>query len=72
MIDLSGTFLPVTTPFDPVTGDVDKVDSLQNLLRSFGVLEGMRTGTIAMSRGGEDQADERNPDGSRPRMESGL
>ena len=55
-----------------VTGDEDKVDSLQNLLRSFGVLEVMRTGTIAMSRGVEDQADERNPDGSRPRMESGL
>lgn len=34
-----------------VTGDEDKVDSLQNLLRSFGVLEVMRTGTIAMSRG---------------------
>ena len=24
-IDLRGTFLPVTTPFDPVTGDVDVV-----------------------------------------------
>ena len=55
-----------------VTGDEDKVDSLQNLLRSFGVLEVMRTGTIAMSRGVEGQADDRNADGSRPRMESGL
>jgi len=34
-----------------VTGDEDKVDSLQNLLRAFGVLEVMRTGTIALSRG---------------------
>jgi acetolactate synthase-1/3 small subunit len=34
-----------------VTGDEDKVNSLQNLLRAFGVLEVMRTGTIAMSRG---------------------
>jgi len=55
-----------------VTGDEDKVDSLQNLLRSFGVLEVMRTGTIAMSRGVESQSDHRIPDGSRPRMESGL
>ena len=51
-----------------VTGDEDKVDSLANLLRSFGVLEVMRTGTIAMSRGIEGEAD----DGNRPRMESGL
>ena len=34
-----------------VTGDEEKVDSLTNLLRSFGVTEVMRTGTIAMSRG---------------------
>ena len=34
-----------------VTGDEDKVDSLQNLLRSFGVMEVMRTGTVAMNRG---------------------
>lgn len=30
-IDLSGTFLPVTTPFDPVTGDVDVVAFRANL-----------------------------------------
>lgn len=31
MIDLSGTILPVTTPFDPVTGDVDLVAYRANL-----------------------------------------
>lgn len=31
MINLSGTFLPVTTPFDPVTGDVDLVAHRANL-----------------------------------------
>jgi len=30
-IDLKGTFLPVTTPFDPVTGDVDVVAHRANL-----------------------------------------
>lgn len=30
-LDLSGTFLPVTTPFDPVTGDVDVVAFRSNL-----------------------------------------
>ena len=55
-----------------VTGDEDKVDSLQNLLRSFGVLEVMRTGTIAMDRGlGDEQTDKDNI-GSTHRMESGL
>ena len=34
-----------------VAGDEDKIDSLQELLKSFGVLEVMRTGTIAMDRG---------------------
>ena len=34
-----------------VTGDEDKIESLQDLLRSFGVQEVMRTGTIAMNRG---------------------
>ena len=56
-----------------VTGDEDKVDSLQDLLRSFGVLEVMRTGTIGMSRGlGGAQPEELSSDGSRPRLESGL
>jgi 4-hydroxy-2-oxoglutarate aldolase len=34
-IDLRGTFLPVTTPFDPVTGDVDVVAFRANLRRWF-------------------------------------
>ena len=55
-----------------VTGDEDKVDSLQNLLRSFGVMEVMRTGTIAMGRGmsGGGQEDHAS-NGSRPRLEGG-
>jgi acetolactate synthase-1/3 small subunit len=56
-----------------VTGDEDKVDSLHNLLRSFGVIEVMRTGTIAMSRGmTQIQRDEPTGNGSRPRLEGGL
>lgn len=55
-----------------VTGDEDKVDSLQNLLRSFGVLEVMRTGTIAMDRGMNDEHPEKDNDSAPPRMESGL
>lgn len=35
-----------------VTGDEEKVDSLINLLRGFGVMEIARTGRIAMTRGG--------------------
>ena len=34
-----------------VTGDEDKVDSLVDLLKRFGIMEVMRTGRIAMSRG---------------------
>jgi len=35
-----------------VTGDEDKIDSLLNLLRGFGIKEMSRTGRIAMTRGG--------------------
>ena len=35
-----------------VTGDEDKIDSLFDLLRAFGVRELARTGRIAMARGG--------------------
>lgn len=35
-----------------VTGDEEKVDSLFNLLRGFGIKEMVRTGRIAMLRGG--------------------
>ena len=34
-IDLRGTFLPVTTPFDPVSGDVDVVAFRANLRKWF-------------------------------------
>ena len=35
-----------------VTGDEEKIDSLLNLLRGFGIKEIARTGRIAMARGG--------------------
>ncbi|MEA2121824.1 MAG: putative acetolactate synthase small subunit [Dehalococcoides mccartyi] len=35
-----------------VTGDEEKVNSLYNLLRAFGIKEITRTGRIAMTRGG--------------------
>jgi len=38
-----------------ITGDEDKVDSLLNLLRAFGVKEVARTGRIAMLRGSMGQ-----------------
>lgn len=34
-----------------VSGDEDKINSLHDLLRPFGVIEVMRTGTIALNRG---------------------
>ncbi len=34
-----------------VTGDEDKIESLCNLFKPFGILEMMRTGVIAMTRG---------------------
>jgi len=39
-----------------VTGDEDKLESLLELLRSFGVTEINRTGRIALTRGGTAQA----------------
>ncbi|HET9949684.1 MAG TPA: dihydrodipicolinate synthase family protein [Longimicrobiales bacterium] len=52
-LDLGGTFLPVTTPFDPVTGDVDVVAFRANLrhwLRSpiRGILVAGTTGEAAL------------------------
>ncbi len=49
MVDFSGTFLPVSTPFDPVTGDVDVIAFRANLRLWFehpisGVLVGGSTG----------------------------
>lgn len=34
-----------------VTGGIDKVDAIENLLRPYGILEVVRTGKIAVSRG---------------------
>ncbi len=53
-----------------VVGNQDKVDSLANLLKSFGVTEVMRTGTIAMSRGMGSAAAGSN--GSKMRLEGGV
>ena len=47
IVDVSAGSLTVE-----VTGDEDKVDSLFNLLRGFGIREFTRTGLIAMTRGG--------------------
>jgi acetolactate synthase-1/3 small subunit len=41
-----------------VTGDEEKMDSLLNLLRTFGIKEVVRTGRIAMTRGGGITASE--------------
>ena len=40
-----------------VTGNEDKVNSLVDLLDTFGVFEVMRTGTVAMSRGASFEQD---------------
>lgn len=41
-----------------VTGDEDKIDSLYELLKAFGVRELMRTGRVAMTRGAGNTAQE--------------
>jgi hypothetical protein len=35
-----------------VTGTEDKIDSLLDVLRPYGVIEAVRTGRVAMARGG--------------------
>ena len=44
-------------------GDQDKVDSLHELLKDFGVVEVMRTGTIALNRGLETKEQDSNKTG---------
>jgi 4-hydroxy-2-oxoglutarate aldolase len=56
--DFSGTFLPVTTPFDPVTGDVDVVAYRANLRHWFkspirGILTAGSTGESVFLDGAE-------------------
>lgn len=52
IIDVSPSSLIVE-----VTGDTDKIESLYNLLRRFGVKELARTGRIAMARGSTVKAE---------------
>ena len=44
-----------------VTGTVDKVDALQNMLRPYGIKELVRTGRIALSRGGRSTQEMKSP-----------
>ncbi len=55
-----------------VTGDEEKVTSLFDLLRSFGIKEVSRTGRIAMTRGGPGpiQVEERLPKARNKRQEA--
>lgn len=46
IIDISDTTFTIE-----VTGGIDKVDAIENLLRPFGIQEIVRTGKIAMARG---------------------
>jgi 4-hydroxy-2-oxoglutarate aldolase len=60
-VDLGGTFLPVTTPFDPVTGDLDVVAFRANLRHWFespisGVLIAGSTGESVLLDEGERAA----------------
>jgi acetolactate synthase-1/3 small subunit len=53
IVDVAPDSLTVET-----TGDEDKVESLVNLLRGFGIKEVARTGRIAMSRGTAGRAED--------------
>ncbi len=46
IIDISVTSFTIE-----VTGGLDKVDAIENLLRPYGIMEVVRTGKIAMARG---------------------
>jgi acetolactate synthase-1/3 small subunit len=55
-----------------VTGDEQKIDSLYDLLRRFGIKEVTRTGRIAMTRGssGSPVVDEKQPRAKRKRQKT--
>jgi acetolactate synthase-1/3 small subunit len=55
-----------------ITGDEDKIDSMMNLLRSFGIKEISRTGRIAMVRGGTGLSAEEKATGSRRKKSEGA
>lgn len=46
IIDISSTSFTIE-----VTGGIDKVDAIEDLLRPYGIMEVVRTGKIAMARG---------------------
>jgi len=55
-----------------VTGDEQKINSLFNLLRGFGIKELARTGRIAMTRGGSNplRVDKESPDAQAKRQKT--
>jgi len=56
IVDVSPESLVIET-----TGTEDKIDSLLDVLRPFGVVEMVRTGRVAMARGANARARERRP-----------
>lgn len=51
-----------------VTGDEDKIDSLLNLLKGYGIKEVARTGRVAMTRGGTSGMPRSELDSTSPRL----
>jgi acetolactate synthase-1/3 small subunit len=58
IVDVSADSLTIE-----VTGDEEKIDSLTNLVRGFGIKEMTKTGRIAMIRGGQAQSTARDSAG---------